>query len=148
MDAITFTVYGKPQPGGSKKAFVIPGTNRASVSDANPKAKDWKNAVACTARSVYEGSLLTGPVEFKAVFYFPRPKGHYRTGKNSHLLRDSAPTMHTTKPDALKCARSVEDALTKVVWLDDSQICRESLEKVYGEPARVEITVTPLAGTP
>jgi len=38
----TFTVYGRPAPAGSKRAFTPKGWDRAIVVDANPKAKGWK----------------------------------------------------------------------------------------------------------
>jgi hypothetical protein len=34
---ITFTIFGIPQPAGSKRAFIVKG--RAIVTDANSKAK-------------------------------------------------------------------------------------------------------------
>lgn len=142
--ALVFTVYGKPQPAGSKRAFVITGTNRASVTDANPKSRDWKNAVASEAYKVHAGDLLDGPLAVQFTFYFPRPKGHYRTGKNIGQLKPSSPMFPATKPDALKLARGVEDALSGVVYRDDAQIVQEVLAKRFGEPARVEIIIEKL----
>jgi Holliday junction resolvase RusA-like endonuclease len=46
-----------------------------------------------------------------------------------------------TRPDVLKLARAAEDALTGIVWRDDSQIVHETLAKVYGEPERLEVAV-------
>ncbi len=150
---IRFTVLGKPQPAGSKRAFALKrrdgspvtranGSQVVTVVDANPNAKDWKNSVRCAAREVYSGELLTGPICFECVFYRPRPKSHYRSGARSHELKDGMDrALPTSKPDVLKLARGVEDALTGVLWVDDAQICNESLRKEYGEPARVEISV-------
>jgi len=42
----------------------------------------------------------------------------------------------------LKLARGVEDALSGILYMDDAQIVSERLTKLYGSPARVEITVT------
>ena len=64
-----------------------------------------------------------------------RPKGHF--GKRG--LLPSAPIAPIVKPDLLKLARAVEDALSGLVYKDDAQIVREILDKHYGEPARVEI---------
>ena len=67
------------------------------------------------------------------VFTFVRPKSHYRTGRNAHLLRDDAPTRPATIPDLSKLARSTEDALKDAgVIRDDSLIVEyRRLAKVY-----------------
>ena len=75
------------------------------------------------------------------VFIRTRPKSHYRTGKNSHLLRDAAPTHPTVKPDVLKLARAAEDALTGILWRDVAQIIEEMLVKRFGDHPRCEILV-------
>ena len=139
MSAISFTVIGKPQPGGSKKAFPVKG--RCVITDANPKAKPWKLLVAAAARESYTGAPLTGPVHLQATFYRERPKGHYGTGRNADVLKATAPAYPCSAPDALKLARLVEDALTKVLYEDDSQIVSERLVKLYGLPERVEVVV-------
>lgn len=133
---MTITVYGIPQPGGSKRAFVIPGTNRASVTDDNPKAKDWKTSVKWAA--VESGMKpLAGPLELTIDFYFPRPKGHFGTGKNENVLKASAPIFHTVKPDATKCTRSTEDALTGIAWSDDTQVAVQTVSKRYVVPGEL-----------
>lgn len=140
-----FTVLGEPQPAGSKKAFVVPakggGRGRAVVTDANKKAKPWQREVKQAASEAFSGELLRGPVALRLSFFRPRPKGHYGTGRNAAKVKDSAPGFPTTRPDALKLARAVEDALTGVIWADDAQIVDETLLKRYGEPARCEIEV-------
>ena len=40
--------------------------------------------------------------------------------------------------------RAVEDALTKVIWRDDSQVCEHYLYKKWGSHDYVEITVRTL----
>jgi Holliday junction resolvase RusA-like endonuclease len=144
---ITITVYGTAQPAGSKRAFALRKggvlTGRVAVSDANPKARDWKNQVADAAREAYQGELLTGPLRVSLRFFRPRPDGHYGTkGLNKKGRESHAPT---SKPDVLKLARGVEDALTSVVWRDDAQIVAELITKDWGEPARCEIAIEPLS---
>lgn len=144
-EALEFTVFGTPAPAGSKRAFVVAG--RARVTDANAKAKPWKAEIRQAVGRAMEGKdLLQGPLEVSFVFYAKRPQGHYRTGKNAGVVKDTAPGYPTVKPDALKLARSVEDALTGVVYHDDSQIVIEHLEKRYGVPERVVIRIRRLDG--
>jgi Holliday junction resolvase RusA-like endonuclease len=144
---IRFTVYGDCQPAGSKRAFFRNGMKHPSVVDDNSKSKGWKHVVAYSARQVYQGPLLDGPLRFTATFYRPRLKGHYGSGRNAAALKASAPEYPTTKPDVLKLARAAEDALTGVVWRDDAQIVDEHLFKRWGEPARVEIVIEQIEPT-
>lgn len=143
---IKFCAIGQAQPAGSKRAFVFTPKNggkpRASVSDANAKSKPWQWAVAMSAREVYHGPLLTEPLDVTITFYRPRPRGHYGSGKNAGTVKASAPAYPGTKPDLLKLARGIEDALSKVVYVDDALIVDEHLFKRWGEPARVEVQIT------
>lgn len=134
---IEFEVYGLPQTAGSKRAFVIPAKGdkkaRAIVTDDNKKGGDWKRDVKRAALDVVssDGKLLSGPLTVRLRFFLPRPKGHYGSGKNADALKPGAPTRPTGKPDVLKLARCVEDALTGVIWGDDAQITTEILVKRY-----------------
>jgi Holliday junction resolvase RusA-like endonuclease len=86
------------------------------------------------------------PLSIEVVFYFPRPKGHYGTGKNANRVKASAPQFHTTKPDVDNCIKLLKDALKWLAWHDDSQIARYShIAKVYVESnPRTEIQITAL----
>lgn len=141
MKRFELTVYGEAQPAGSKRGFVNPKSGRVIITDDARKSKPWKQQVAQAAGEVFEGPLWDGPLRATFVFYRPRPRSHYGTGRNSSKLKPSAPWYPTTRPDLLKYARAVEDALTGIVWTDDSRICDERLHKRYGEPARVWIVV-------
>lgn len=141
---IVFTVYGKPEPAGSKKGFPFRrknGSMGVAISDANAKAKPWQAAVAAVAAEAYQGPLLAGPLAVTFRFIVPRIKGHYGTGRNSAVIKPDSPAWPTVKPDVLKLSRAVEDALTGIIYRDDSQIVHETLQKEYGEPARVIVTI-------
>lgn len=149
LSDIRFVVLGLPQPAGSKRAFPFKRGNGklgVAVSDANPKSRDWKNSVRSEAASVLgEGfPLLAGPLHVEMAFTLPRPKGHFGSGRNAQQVKASAPQFPAGKPDVLKLARAVEDALSSVVWRDDAQIVSELLLKRYGEPAAVSIMVKEL----
>lgn len=136
---LTFTVHGTPAPAGSKRAFFRGG--RAIVVDANKKARPWKDQVAQVAGDFMGGRpLLAGPLELRLCFYVKRPKAHMNAAGRA---KPSAPWFPTTKPDVLKLARGVEDALSGVIYFDDAQIVTEVLEKRYG-PECVEIEVREL----
>lgn len=141
---IAFTVYGQAEPAGSKRAFVVKG--RAVVTDANRRSAPWKQEVASQgAMAMADIALLEGPLEVWFTIYVPRPAGHF--GKKGNLL-PSARLYPTARPDLLKLARGLEDALTGIVWRDDSQIVVERLVKLYGDPARVEVEIREIAVAP
>lgn len=151
---ISLIAYGLPQPGGSKGAFALRrkdgsivtrpgGAPIINVVDANPKAKEWKQAVAWAARAAYKGQLLSGPLVVSMAFYRPRPKSHWKADRSKGMTKTGGESIApTSKPDVLKLARAAEDALTGVLWVDDAQIVTELIEKYWGEPARVEIRVS------
>lgn len=128
---VQFFVAGIPKPAGSKRGFYIAKIKRVVITDDCKTSRDWKTDVKHEAQRQYDGPLWTCPIRLELTFIMPRPASHYRTGKNAHMLRDSAPERPTSKPDVLKLARGVEDALTKIIWEDDAQIVDEELNKFY-----------------
>lgn len=77
---ISLFVPGLPGTKGSAKAFVIPGTNRASIVNDNPKAKSWAALVSHMAHvEMFKRGLTptVAPVRVATTFYLPRPKSHY-----------------------------------------------------------------------
>jgi Holliday junction resolvase RusA-like endonuclease len=128
--AISITVHGMPAPQGSKRPFRNKYTGRIHNVESSTRVAPWRQDVkhaALTATELIEietetWSLLTGPLVVAMTFSFPRPKGHWRTGRHSDQLRPSAPARPAGRPDLSKLARSTEDALTDVVWCDDAQV--------------------------
>ena len=121
---IAFTVPGRPAPQGSKQAFVNKHTGRASLVEMSGRHKDWRAVVSIAAAERMSGlePLDHGlNLNLAAVFRFARPASHYGTGKNERTLKPSAPQA-VGKPDLSKLVRSVEDAMTGIVYHDDSQI--------------------------
>jgi len=133
---IEFTVVGMPQQRGSKSAHTVKRANGSAVvviRDVNDaKSRPWMDAVKYQASKVMDGRpLIAGAVELRVTFYFPRPAGHFGTGRNAGQLRGGAPTHHTISPDLDKLVRCLGDALTKVVWIDDKQVTRLFAEREW-----------------
>lgn len=132
-----FAVYGTPGPQGSKNFMGVTSGGFGKMVESSKKVKPWRDAVradAIQARQVLPGFvLLDEPLCVEMVFTSVRPKSHYRTGRNAHLLRDQAPLRPVAKPDASKLCRSTEDALTDAgVWKDDARVVEYTrLAKVY-----------------
>jgi len=135
---IQFFVPGIPKPGGSKHATLHSKTGRVIVMEDCKKNKDWRASGTYGAIEAHgfdaDGTpnpLMAGPLSLDITFWFNRPKSHYGTGKNANKLKPSAPRWHTQAPDSTKLVRSTEDALTKVLWIDDSQVCEQRATKTW-----------------
>lgn len=139
--SVSFTVHGQPVPQGSKSAIRV-GARTVVVEGNREKLRPWRAQVAdAAAQAMNGGELLAGPVSVSLLIHLQRPKAHYRRDGD---LKPDAPMHVTTRPDADKIARAVADALTGVVYRDDSQIAHWDIEKFYGDPPCVTIAVGPL----
>lgn len=140
---VTFWVPGLPRPGGSKRAFLNLKTGRPIITEDCKGSKDWRTAVRFAAAEVF-GEPLFGPLMVEFLFWLPRPRGHYGSGKNADVVRESAPRYPAFRPDVTKLVRSTEDALKAVAWMDDSQVVIQRASKEYGKKPGALITVTRL----
>lgn len=145
--SLTVLVFGVPAPQGSKSGFAIKKggryTGKVAMNESSKKVKPWRqDVVAATQTTIEDWSTswanvmwipLDGPLHVRMVFSFVRPKSHYRTGRNAHLLRDDAPVQPCSIPDLSKLARSTEDALTTAgAWKDDARVAEyDRLAKVW-----------------
>jgi len=129
MNTIQFFAEGVPKGQPRPKAFSRGG--HAAVYDPGT-AEGWKGQVAMAAKHKRPEGPLEGPLELILGFYFPRPKSHFRTGKNAHILKKGVSDFHTSKPDSDNLAKAVMDAMTQLgFWVDDSQVCHLSIRKFY-----------------
>lgn len=136
MAEIEFVVYGQPAAQGSKRYVGhrrgADGRERAVLIEQSKRVKPWRKNVADAAVLVRPQVLLDGPLVADMVFTFARPKSHFGTGKNSGLLRATAPAAPAVAPDLSKLVRSTEDAITAILWKDDSRVVSYGrLAKVY-----------------
>lgn len=86
-------------------------------------------------------SGLVGPIGVELTITVERPRSHYRTGRNAHLLRDDAPVWPVLvgTGDADKYGRACLDALQRGkpgnpgagVFIDDAQVVELVTRKVY-----------------
>lgn len=119
---------GQPRPKATRRG------KHAGVYDPGT-ANEWKNLIFNQSRDVAPQEPLLGPLRVDLTFYFPRPAGHYRTGKHAGQLRDSAPIFHTSKPDRDNSDKAVLDQLGVLrFWTDDAQVCDGRIRKLYANP--------------
>jgi Holliday junction resolvase RusA-like endonuclease len=131
---LRFFVPGTPAPGGSKTGFYNKKLGRVMMTPASKKTKPWMSTVSAVVRSQYHNRpLLTDPLRLGMQFRILRPKGHWGSGRNAATLKQSAPTHPTVKPDLTKLVRATEDALTGVLWRDDTQVVAGIYSKIYVE---------------
>jgi Holliday junction resolvase RusA-like endonuclease len=142
--ALVIEVRGVPAPQGSKRGFVNKGGG-VSMVESSKKVKPWRESVKYAAVDAMHATTcpvdcpgwaypLAGPVHLAITFRFARPKFHFRTGKNAHLLRDAAPVFPSGRPDLDKCLRSSLDALGEAgVFRDDAQVVHITARKHYAD---------------
>jgi crossover junction endodeoxyribonuclease RusA len=143
MRQITFTVYARPEPQGSSKAFVIAG--RARITSSNTKLKPYRQELTHTAMSTLSDAGIASPMAGKHIpvaltldFFLARPPSAPKKRKEI-----------VVKPDIDKLMRATIDSLTGIAYLDDAQVVEVSARKHYGVPERVDISMTVLeAATP
>lgn len=134
-------VHGEPKAQPRPRAFVRGG--RAAVYDPGT-AEGWKGAIA-SAFKPWAGKCIADPVAVMITFFFPRPKSHFGTGRNSAKLKPSAPQHHTRKPDADNAAKAVLDALSEGsgigLWKDDTQVIELIIMKAWAEGSAAGATI-------
>lgn len=121
----TVFVPGKPEPQGSAKAYRV--GNRAVVTHDNERVMPWRAVVAAHLHS--PGGILhpTGPVGVEITFVMPRRKAEPKRDKPAH----------TRRPDIDKLLRAILDAMTGVVYADDSQVTHVSATKYTADDGEV-----------
>lgn len=130
-------VLGTPAPQGSKRAFRHRTTGRVvTVESAHERVQTWREAVKAAAWAALPSTgrypFGSDPLTVEITFTLARPKSHYRTGRNAHLLRDNAPEYPVTKPDLDKLTRSTFDALVDAgVIGDDAMVAEVVARKRY-----------------
>ena len=76
---------------------------------------------------------MTKPIKCILNFYCKRPKIHYKTGKNAHILKDTAPKYNINNKDLDNMVKFVLDALNDKLYTDDSLIFEITCSKMYSE---------------
>lgn len=138
-DSIHFEVPMIPIGKGRPKFSTFGGHVRAITPS---KTRNAEGIIKLFAEQVMSGrDLIQGPVYLEIVAIFPVPASYSKVKRQACLMGDIFPTK---KPDMDNIGKLVCDALNNVVFEDDVQIVRLNARKIYGEKARLLITVTPI----
>tara|TARA_R110000824_G_scaffold135859_1_gene299323 strand:+ start:4 stop:426 length:423 start_codon:yes stop_codon:yes gene_type:complete len=113
-------------------------------------SKKEKDDFARKVKSEYPDKPLENPLFVTLHFFLKRPKSHYGTGKNSHIVKESSPKEHMTKPDVDNLIKFVLDSCNEILWTDDRIITILLSRKYYVDDgfSRTEIIVTDLKNEP
>lgn len=131
-------------------------TAKAAVIDSSGKpGKTWRSDIQAAVARIREeagvvAETIDAPVVLEVVFFRPHGKGHYGSGANADTLKDSAPAFPVARPDGTKLTRAFEDALSKIIWRDDSLIVSERWDKRFvpiSQPPRVQFRLWTLPAT-
>lgn len=154
---VVLDVLGAPAPKGSARAFVNKRTGRAILAPSGSKQNherlaSWGAAVRLAAHAKLGDAraprFVDAALEVCVYFRLARPAGHWGTGKRAGALKPGAPRRPRSKPDVDKLVRTTLDALTGIVFDDDSRIVRLVAEKRYAAPGRegAEIAIGEFVG--
>jgi crossover junction endodeoxyribonuclease RusA len=138
-EQVRLRVNGPPAPQGSKRHV-----GRGVVIEMSAAVGPWREAVRS---EVQRAGIMFGarrPLSVTILFSLPRPRGHFRTGRNAGVLRDGAPVFPAGRPDLDKLVRSTLDGLAMGgAYADDSQVVSLRARKVYadGVPPGAEIGI-------
>lgn len=147
---ISFFVPGEPKAQPRPKAFARKFGDKWMARVYTPgSAESWKSAIAVAVQPFLPALPYIGAFKLEQVYYFARPKCHYK-GKDANRLRDDAPTLHTCAPDGENLQKALQDALTQVgFWKDDALVAKWSGGKFYCDAEHprqgAEITITRIA---
>jgi Holliday junction resolvase RusA-like endonuclease len=137
---VEFFVPGIPVPKGSARAFVNRYTGRASVMQTNAeRQKPWASLISLKAQEAVPHPVSTGCC-IHLDFIMPRPKSHLNT--KGEVKQKCVEMEHVKKPDLDKLIRCVLDALTGVIYMDDSQVVLIDAEKGYATEAEIGCKIT------
>lgn len=147
-----FFIPGVARTSGSKKFMGYAGDGKPIMAPAGEYQKPWSDAIGWTFMEKFgRPVMLTGPVEFEAIFYMTRPDAHYRrkNGLLTNEIKPTAPKWCTTNPDCDKMRRLAQDALSGLAYKDDKQIVIGRDSKPYvvpGQPPGAEILIFEIEG--
>lgn len=126
MNGISFFVYGIPQR-HSRRSIL---RNGKMASYEGKDSQDWRQSVRLQSLNHKPSSPSAAPISAELSFQFLKPKSLSRKV-----------TAHIKRPDAENLLKSTLDAMTGIMWRDDSQIVRLVVTKQYSEIPGVRIAI-------
>lgn len=102
----------------------------AGTTASRKRMAQWREDIRNHAKAgMGVQAPFVGGIRLMVEFRMPVPKTTIRKYQWGWLL-------HTKKPDVDKLFRMLSDAMTGIVWADDSQVCFSIINKVYAWDGR------------
>ena len=131
-----FTIHGDPIAQKQTRFSCINNRPRAY----NPSSKDQER-IQWHVKPYAPKEPLTSAIKLIVAFYLPIPKSTSKVRRTAMINRVILPCV---KPDIDNLAYLVTNALKKIVYEDDNQICYMELKKWYSDEPKTVIQVIPL----
>jgi Holliday junction resolvase RusA-like endonuclease len=135
-----FRIPGKPQ--AWQRAGISRRRGRPVVHFTPAETRAFKRVVALLAKAAMAGRKpVHGPLVLDATFCMPIPRSW---PKRDQLAAEQGLVFPTSRPDIDNLIKGVKDALTGIVWVDDCQVVRTHLQKVYSRAPSTDVVVREL----
>lgn len=133
---IEFTIIGDPVPWGRVTPLLFKVGRETRVRMVTPeKTRDAEAAFAKEAALYRPRKPLDGPLSLVTIFVVKPP---------ARLDADRSREWPHVKPDDDNYRKLVLDALNKIFWHDDGQICGGESFKIYGDVPRTFVRISRL----
>ena len=123
-----FEIPVVPVPKARPRTFTtIKGVTRTITPN---KTKSFETFIKGWLQLRFNRDPFQEPLQFDLTFVFEVPKS-YSKSRRLHCLSDHG--RHTNKPDLDNLEKSVLDASEGILFYNDSQICKKTSQKKWGE---------------
>jgi Holliday junction resolvase RusA-like endonuclease len=140
QESFGITFFGKPVPAAQKH------TTKTGHKFVPLRQQEALAGIRQTAQlAMHDRPMLQGPLCLTLIAEVPIP---ISKSKKWQMAASSGSEWPTKRPDLKNLVWLVEDALTTVVFADDSQVCRHITEKRYGTQPKITVKVEPISGPP
>jgi len=127
-----FTIPGKPF--GKREPLKV-----GRFLRPHPLYINYKERIISIFTTEYRRLCPTkGAVSINITAFFYIPASTSKKKREAMIRGEIRPT---TKPDLDNIMKAIGDSLSKIAWIDDSQIVVASLSKYYSDRPRVEVEI-------
>lgn len=131
---VAFSVPGLPVAKGRARVGMVAGRARMFTP---AKTVAYEGLIALAAQQAMDGAaLMEGALSIHVTAVFPYPASWSKK-------RVAATVWHTGRPDGDNLLKAVGDGLNGIVWKDDSQVAKASIQKIYGFTPMLNVEVSP-----
>lgn len=131
----TFEIVGEPQGKGRPRFSTRGGFVKTYTPE---KTASYENFVKVCYLNKYKGQKLDGEIIAEIIAYFSIPKSF---SKKKRVQAIEGKIMPTKKPDTDNIAKTILDSLNGIAFEDDKQVVALLVKKIYGEEAKVVVTL-------